>query len=197
MFQAVIQSTVLRKVSNKLSAKITHNILSRHISINYKNNVGGYDKLYSTRYINSKNNLLFHVPLNLYSSQVDYMNLENLTLVEFEKISDTTLESLTEYFEDVIEEATHLEDSDVSYGDGVLTAKFGNPYGTYVINRQTPNRQIWLSSPTSGPKRYDFVKGKWVYKYDDKTLHELLNDEISSIVKKKVCFDKCSYSGKE
>ncbi|XP_047368541.1 frataxin homolog, mitochondrial isoform X2 [Vespa velutina] len=197
MFQTVIRSTVLRKVSNKLSTKITHNILSRYISINYKNNVGGYDNVYSTRYINSKNNLLFHVPLNLYSSQVDYMNLENLTLVEFEKISDTTLESLTEYFEDVIEEATHLEDSDVSYGDGVLTAKFGNPYGTYVINRQTPNRQIWLSSPTSGPKRYDFVKGKWVYKYDDKTLHELLNDEISSIVKKKVCFDKCSYSGKE
>ncbi|KAI4481360.1 hypothetical protein M0804_009480 [Polistes exclamans] len=62
---------------------------------------------------------------------------------------------------------------------------------------QTPNRQIWLSSPTSGPKRYDFVKGKWVYKYDEKTLHELLNNEISVIVKKEVSFDKCFYSGKE
>ena len=25
-----------------------------------------------------------------------------------------------------------------------------------MINKQTPNRQIWLSSPVSGPKRYDW-----------------------------------------
>jgi len=29
---------------------------------------------------------------------------------------------------------------------GVLTVKLGRR-GTYVINKQTPNRQIWLSSP--------------------------------------------------
>ncbi len=34
---------------------------------------------------------------------------------------------------------------------GVLTVKVGGDHGTYVINKQTPNRQIWLSSPT----RYD------------------------------------------
>ena len=33
---------------------------------------------------------------------------------------------------------------------GVLTVKVGD-HGTYVINKQTPNKQIWLSSPT----RYD------------------------------------------
>uniref|UniRef100_A0A914RUA2 Frataxin n=1 Tax=Parascaris equorum TaxID=6256 RepID=A0A914RUA2_PAREQ len=36
---------------------------------------------------------------------------------------------------------------------GVITAKVGRDKGTYVINKQTPNRQIWLSSPISGPKR--------------------------------------------
>lgn len=30
--------------------------------------------------------------------------------------------------------------------DGVLTVQLGSK-GTYVINKQTPNRQIWLSSP--------------------------------------------------
>lgn len=35
---------------------------------------------------------------------------------------------------------------------GVLTANTGKA-GTYVINKQTPNKQIWLSSPISGPKR--------------------------------------------
>lgn len=29
---------------------------------------------------------------------------------------------------------------------GVLTVKLGQK-GTFVINKQTPNRQIWLSSP--------------------------------------------------
>jgi len=30
--------------------------------------------------------------------------------------------------------------------DGVLTVKLGE-HGTYVINKQAPNRQMWLSSP--------------------------------------------------
>ena len=38
----------------------------------------------------------------------------------------------------------------------MLTAALGGGLGTYVINKQSPNRQIWLSSPVSGPKRYDF-----------------------------------------
>lgn len=77
----------------------------------------------------------------------------------------------------------------------MLTVKFGDEYGTYVINRQTPNKQIWLSSPTSGPKRYDYVNGKWIYKHDGKGMHELLNEEIPHITKSKVAFNECSYSG--
>jgi hypothetical protein len=30
---------------------------------------------------------------------------------------------------------------------GVLTVHLGADRGTFVINKQTPNRQIWLSSP--------------------------------------------------
>lgn len=32
------------------------------------------------------------------------------------------------------------------FQDGVLTMQLGS-HGTYVINKQTPNKQIWLSSP--------------------------------------------------
>lgn len=39
---------------------------------------------------------------------------------------------------------------------GVLNLDF-SPAGTYVFNKQPPNKQIWLSSPISGPKRYDYV----------------------------------------
>lgn len=77
--------------------------------------------------------------------------------------------------------------------DGVLTIKFGANYGTYVINRQTPNKQIWLSSPDSGPKRYDFINKQWIYKHDGKSLYQLLDEEIPLIVKSKTCFeDKCA-----
>lgn len=80
--------------------------------------------------------------------------------------------------------------------DGVLTVSLGSNYGTYVINRQSPNKQIWLSSPVSGPKRYDLVQkngGYWSYKHDGVTLHQLLQEEISKIVAK-VEFKKCAHS---
>jgi frataxin len=31
------------------------------------------------------------------------------------------------------------------------------PHGTYVLNKQPPNQQIWMSSPISGPCRFGFV----------------------------------------
>jgi frataxin len=65
------------------------------------------------------------------------------------------------------------------------------PIGTYVINKQPPNKQIWLSSPISGPKRFDYVvvgegqnekegggKGDWVYLRDGSSLGDLLLKEV-------------------
>ncbi|KAJ1531027.1 hypothetical protein ONE63_005857 [Megalurothrips usitatus] len=134
------------------------------------------------------------IPTNLNSIKhlAHYSSFPNKAT--FEEVCDQTLESLTDLFEELVEEADHLEGTDVNYSDGVLTVQFGEPYGTYVINRQTPNEQIWLSSPTSGPKRYDFLNGAWVYRHDGVHLHELLSDEISKIIKKPVDFQQCSYS---
>ena len=73
---------------------------------------------------------------------------------------------------------------------GVLTVDFPG-IGTYVINKQPPNKQIWLSSPISGPKRYDWyiigdsqgekggtAGGNWVYARDESTLSELFSKEL-------------------
>lgn len=62
--------------------------------------------------------------------------------------------------------------------------------GEYVLNKQPPNKQIWLSSPVSGPKRFDYVllsegqndkqdtaTGAWVYLRDGTTLDEILQSE--------------------
>lgn len=85
--------------------------------------------------------------------------------------------------------------------DGVLTVQLGSKYGTYVINRQTPNKQIWLSSPYSGPKRYDFVadktgcNGKWIYRHTGETMHSLLQTELQTIFKdQKLQFDELPFS---
>lgn len=69
------------------------------------------------------------------------------------------------------------------------------PAGTYVINKQANNKQIWLSSPTSGPKRFDWVlagegmhekegggQGDWVYLRDGSSLTDLLQKELSITV---------------
>jgi frataxin len=63
--------------------------------------------------------------------------------------------------------------------------------GTYVLNKQPPNKQIWLSSPISGPKRYDWcvigdgqgdkegtASGHWIYARDGSTLDEVLREEV-------------------
>ncbi|XP_054728062.1 frataxin homolog, mitochondrial [Anastrepha obliqua] len=114
---------------------------------------------------------------------IDESNVDSNT---YERVCSETLDALCDYFEELIENSKTLSSSDVTYGDGVLTVNLGNENGTYVINRQTPNKQIWLSSPTSGPKRYDFVTtntkfGRWVYKHNGETLHELLQKELPEI----------------
>jgi len=68
-----------------------------------------------------------------------------------------------------------------------------------VINKQPPNKQLWLSSPVSGPKRYDWVVsgagqhekegstvdagddgagGHWMYLRDGSQLSDLLKEEL-------------------
>jgi frataxin len=107
---------------------------------------------------------------------------------------DETLESLTDAFEVLLEK--HKLPSDVTYSNGVLTVELGK-IGTYVINKQTPNKQIWLSSPFSGPKRYDFIGQRWIYKHDGVSLHKLLTTEMSNVFKKDptIRFENCLYGG--
>ncbi|XP_005181547.2 frataxin homolog, mitochondrial [Musca domestica] len=120
----------------------------------------------------------------------------------YERVCVETLDGLNDYFEQLLESVESIPDSDLAYSDGVLTVNLGK-HGTYVINRQTPNRQIWLSSPTSGPKRYDFVgessgiSGKWVYRHTGESLHELLQHELQKIFEtQKIEMDDLPYGGR-
>uniref|UniRef100_A0A8C9BL14 Frataxin, mitochondrial n=1 Tax=Phocoena sinus TaxID=42100 RepID=A0A8C9BL14_PHOSS len=79
---------------------------------------------------------------------------------------------------------------------GVLRIKLGGALGTYVINKQTPNEQIWLSSPSSVRKRYDWTGRNGVYSHDGVSLHELLATELTQALKTKLDLSSLAYSGK-
>ncbi|NXA73246.1 FRDA protein, partial [Thryothorus ludovicianus] len=126
------------------------------------------------------------------SKTVWFMNLKNagtlsdtssLDETTYEKLAEETLDSLADFFEDLTDKPFTPEDYDVSLG--------------VLINKQTPNRQIWLSSPTSGPKRYDWTGRNWVYSHDKVSLHELLSKELSTALKTKLDLSCLIYSGKE
>ncbi|XP_037077788.1 frataxin, mitochondrial-like [Pollicipes pollicipes] len=120
---------------------------------------------------------------------------EPLTPAAYEAVCEETLESLCSYLEELLEVASAQPGVDVELSSGVLTVKLGEA-GTYVINKQSPNKQIWLSSPVSGPKRYDFVDDGWVYRHDQQRLHELLSLELSRLLGTSVDLTSCAHAGR-
>lgn len=47
----------------------------------------------------------------------------------------------------------------------------------------------------SGPKRYDFKDGSWIYTHDGVYLHDLLSSEISVALGHEVDFTSLTYGG--
>lgn len=102
-------------------------------------------------------------------SQIDVISSQ-----EYKNISNEYMDSLADALEDYSEMYPQI---DCELTQGVLTLQIP-PIGTYVINKQPPNKQIWLSSPISGPKRYDLIGGKWITLRDSTSLTDLLEREI-------------------
>ena len=104
------------------------------------------------------------------------------TASAYHKAADETLETIQDAIDGALEEKG-IPDYEVTVASGVLTLVFP-PHGTWVINKQTPNQQLWWSSPISGPRRYEYEHGEWVYTRDDAhsmTLTQALQEEIRQI----------------
>ncbi|KAJ0446734.1 putative ferroxidase [Helianthus annuus] len=110
---------------------------------------------------------------------IDYSAL--LQEDEFHKLADATIQDLLEKIEEY-GDSVDIDGFDIDYGNQVLTVKFGS-LGTYVLNKQTPNRQIWMSSPVSGPSRFDWDRTAevWIYRRTKAKLLETLENEIEQL----------------
>jgi frataxin len=108
-----------------------------------------------------------------------------MTDATFHSKADELIDNLmafADYFDDV------AGFEDIRFGDGVLS--IDTTRGSYVINKQAPKHQIWLSSPVSGPHHYDLVTTSsgefWASERDGHALHKLLSDEMSGILRQNV-----------
>jgi frataxin len=74
--------------------------------------------------------------------------------------------------------------------------------GTWVINQYAVTKQIWVSSPLSGPSKYNWnrdkpqmrgqgEKGVWASERDDtRELQQLLEKEFSQVFGVPITFDE-------
>ncbi|WCJ32406.1 Frataxin mitochondrial [Euphorbia peplus] len=110
---------------------------------------------------------------------IDYRDL--LSEDEFHKLADSMIHDLQEKFEDY-GDSIQIDGFDIDYGNEVLTLKLGD-LGTYVLNKQTPNRQLWLSSPVSGPSRFDWDRNAeaWIYRRTKANLLKVFENELEQL----------------
>eukprot|EP01104_Vermistella_antarctica_P012030 TRINITY_DN3414_c0_g1_i1.p1 TRINITY_DN3414_c0_g1~~TRINITY_DN3414_c0_g1_i1.p1 ORF type:complete len:321 (+),score=37.57 TRINITY_DN3414_c0_g1_i1:209-1171(+) len=107
---------------------------------------------------------------------------------DFHSLVDNVLEEVSDKLDDEL--GAVVDGFDCEYSSGVLTLSLGD-LGTYVINKQTPNQQIWWSSPISGPMRfaYDEQSKKWRgVRNPDQILHDILSAEMTQLTGATISF---------
>jgi len=108
------------------------------------------------------------------------------TLSDYHDAADATLDHIAEVMDGIVEDR-EMENVECEFSDGVLTITFyleDEMTKSWVFNKQAPNRQIWWSSPISGPKRYEYDNdiGRWVNTRDREALSALLRKEMSEML---------------
>ena len=108
--------------------------------------------------------------------------VREMTESEFDDQADEFLEDLMDDLE--VLESTAGPEFEIDYAMGVLTLVL-NVDTTYVINKQRPNRQVWMSSPTSGPRRFELDEedgNAWVDVRSRDNLLDVMKGELKELV---------------
>ena len=177
-----ITNLALRGMEVREQNKILSNSYGSYHQWNNDININIYDFSNSKNIIVQKKNP--YLLRRYYSS--DSNNDNNPALFPSEAEYDIKAEYFLEDLSSKLDELDDFfDDLDTDYAQGVLTMHLGDGHGTYVLNKQRPNQQIWFSSPTSGPKRFEFNfdTSRWVSTRNGEDLLELLNSELLDINK--------------
>lgn len=93
--------------------------------------------------------------------------------------ADKYLQEMVIFFEEL--EENH--DVSVELDSGVLSLVMPDDR-EYIINKHTPSRQIWVSSPYSGAGYFEFAANTWMPKRapqaEGKELFEFIKGEVSA-----------------
>lgn len=138
--------------------------------------------LLGTRLLHSSHTLLATPPPVGYN---DETSPRPPTLEEFHGVASATVDALQEVFDELADgEPQHQ--LEVECDGDVLTISIGEVGvgPTFVLNKQTPSRQLWLSSPVSGPLRFDFcsMRAAWHGSRDGMNLLDTLASDFESLL---------------
>lgn len=113
----------------------------------------------------------------------------DLNPITYKRLADRTLEHLQEQLELFVDEHAG-EGSDVEFSGDVLSLTLASK-GTIVLNKQSPNKQIWSSSPLSGPLRYDLADdhSDWICTRDPhRSLGDVIADDVEEMMGSRPAF---------
>ena len=102
----------------------------------------------------------------------------------FENIAEKTLNMLLDRIDDALGDAF-----DVDLNGGILIIELENT-AQYIINKNAPNYEIWMSSPLSGASHYylDEDLETWVDTRNGDKFFEKLSQELSQCAEKSFTF---------
>ena len=95
----------------------------------------------------------------------------------FETHAENALQAVFEQVDNAL--GDQLE---VDLDGGILSIELASG-GQYIINKQVPNRELWMSSPVSGAKHFYFDEEteNWVDTRSDGIFFDILSDELTQI----------------
>ena len=123
----------------------------------------------------SKFKFIFYTGKNKFNLSTN----NTITLERYSKEVEKTLNYINDYLE--VKELDIFDN--IVFSDGVLKITLAKNKN-FVLNIQRPNLQLWLSSPISGPQRFEFDLNsqKWKNNRNSEDLLEILNKELNDIL---------------
>lgn len=85
------------------------------------------------------------------------------------------VEKILNYIAETVEEHDPEGEIDIDFNGDILNLTTN--FGVFVINKQSAAKEIWLSSPVSGPYHFALKDGLWLSKIGGE-LYEILSKDL-------------------